>query len=159
MRSFMYKLSGGALEGVCFGSDYDTTALADLPVSDRLKGFEFVETTNFTFNPDLIMEQLYFDGAVLIENLKYDVTWENCVMPLFLIRSKYVNRERQAISDLLNSENPNVLMIMQKQADLNALPGTDNLGFWYQVALSGLAHAEIEKPIIAAKLAMKLAEL
>ena len=137
-----------------FPSETNGLAYIDVEISE-LKKFE---------SKDSYHEMIYFDGDCNINNLKQDKSWENCLMPTFLLRKKGIARNIKDVEVELEKKKPSTVKLAKLQYKLTKLkkmvPTEQHNTFWVREALDGLdkrvAEGKPDKPIIRNKLEEKL---
>lgn len=121
-------------------------------------------------------EQLYVNGSFSIENLVVDSSWNERLMPNFLIRKKRINRINQLIDNELNEVDPDMISVIRLNREKELLSDAKWLSKTLtpqqvaandlqmaQLALSELdarvASGESDKPVIRQKLQDKISLL
>lgn len=107
-------------------------------------------------------EQLYLEGEeISIANLKKDTSWENMLMPDFLVKRKYLSHLKQKIDDEINKQTPDVVVLTKLNCEIdNCLRNSSEL-FWAEKAIEGLTRVAPGKntTIIREKLNKKIEAL
>lgn len=149
------------------GYEQKELTFSDCKFPEYSQGLDFIDVEESELNflskgSDNYFEMLHFEGECKIENLKQDLTWEKYLMPCFLVKEKHIKSLNSLIEAEIAKESSDALelfVLSNKKEIAKKLNPEVNEKELLEIALAGLARAQIDKPLIRKKLQARLDEL
>lgn len=181
MKVRVFKRSDDSIIYEYFNEYTQTTELVNsVPVHELCSGLPSIVCNDSDIpntSDSVLLEQIYVSGEFTTQNILVDSTWDNRLMPNFLIRKKRVEKIDEFLSAELAKISPDMIEVMRKNLEKSNLLNTK---VWIgpnltqqqisandlqmaQLALSELdarvANGEPDKPVIRQKLEQKIQDL
>jgi hypothetical protein len=181
MKVRVFKRSDDSIIYEYFNEYTQTTELINsVPVHERCSGLPSIVCNDSDIpstSDSVLLEQIYVSGEFTLQNILIDSTWDNRLMPNFLIRKKRIEKIGTFLSTELAKTSPDLTEVMKKNLEKTNL---SNPSIWIgpnltqqqisandlqmaQLALSELdarvANGEPDKPVIRQKLEQKIQDL
>lgn len=163
IRVFNKADGSGVLYSYCGDENPDECSYPDITNGLEYIDIDESEAPESNSDTDKYHERIYFDGVVTKENLKADDSWDNILMPDWLIKKKYRDGylkrllEKTDLTEKIDG-------LIEYIDNLNQYAGQGNLSdTWLNVAVGGLdekiSKGENDKPVIRQKLLDKINDL